>query len=80
MGFFSSFRAEKEENYRRLRLAFQTKIQLCVLPKFGENHQFRSGVGFTPELRMKHMDRHWKAYLAGNKGESLYFECGAAKY
>ena len=31
-----------------LRLAFQTKIQLCVLPKMGKNIHFRSGVVFTP--------------------------------
>ena len=79
MGFFSSFRAEKEENSRWLKLAFQTKIQLCVLPKFGGNHHSRSGVVFTPEVRMRHVDRHWKAYPAGNKGESSESECGAAK-
>ena len=51
-------------------LAFKTKIQLCVFPKIGENLPFRSGVVFTPEIRMKHVDRHWKAYLTRNKGES----------
>ena len=61
-------------------MAFQTKIQLCILPKFGENHHFRSGVGFTREVKMKHVDRHWKDYLAGNKEESPEFECGATKY
>ena len=29
---------------------------------------------------MEHVDKHWKAYLAGNKGESPEFECGAKKY
>ena len=23
----------------------------------------------TSEIRMKHVDRHWKAYLVGNKGK-----------
>ena len=67
-------------NSRRLKLAFQTKIQLCVLPKIGESNHFRSGVVFTPEVRMKHVDRSWKAYPAGNKGESPKFECRVAKY
>ena len=56
-------------------------MQLCVkMQRFGENHHFRSGVVFTPEVRMKHVDRRWKCYLAGNKGKSLESECGAAKY
>ena len=25
---------------------------------------------FTPGVRMKHVDRRWKAYPVGNKGES----------
>ena len=29
---------------------------------------------------MKHVDRCWKYYPAGNKGESPEFECSAAKY
>ena len=70
----------KRKNSRWLKLAFQSKIQLCVLPKFGENHHFRSGVVFTPEVRMEHGDRRWKAYPVGNKEESPNFECGAAKY
>ena len=59
-----------------MKLAFRTKIQLCVLPKFDENHHVRSGVVFTPEVRMKHVDRRWKAYLAGNKEKSPESECG----
>ena len=70
----------ERRNSRRVKLAFQTKIQLCVLPKFGENHHFRSGEVFTPEVKMKHGNRHWKAYPAGNKEESPEFECGTAKY
>ena len=95
MGFFRDFRGfsvklsvvfqqiqgrKGEENPRWLKLAFQTKIQLCVLPKIGENLHFRSGVVFTPEVRMKHVDRCWKAYPAGNKGESPECECVAARY
>ena len=38
------------------------------------------GVVFTPEVRMKHVDRHWKAYPTGNKEESPEFKCGATKY
>ena len=30
----------------------------------------RSGVVSTPEVRMKHVDRHWKDYPVGNKGKS----------
>ena len=45
-GFFSSFRAKKEGNTKWLKLAIQTKIQLCDLPKFDENHHFRSRCGF----------------------------------
>ena len=40
----------------------------------------RSGVVFTPEVRMKHVNRRWKAYPVGNKGESPEFEYGAAKF
>ena len=67
MDFFSSFRAEREENSRWLKLTIQTKTQF---PKFDECHHFRSGVVFTPEVRMKHGDRRWKAYPAGKKEES----------
>ena len=42
--------------------------------KFGENRHFRSGVIFTPEVRMEHVGRHWKAYPVGNTGGSLEFE------
>ena len=48
------------------------------MPKFDENHHFRSGVVFTPEVRMKHVDRRWKAYPAGNKGKSSESEYGVA--
>ena len=71
---------KRKKNPRWLKLAFQTKIQLCVLPKIGENRHFRSGVVFTLEVRMKHVDRCWKAYPTGNKEESPEFECRAAKY
>ena len=53
---------------------------MCVLPKFDENHHVISGVVFTLEVRMRHVDRRWKDYPSGNKGESLEFECGAEKY
>ena len=49
------------------------QIQFCVLPKFGENHHFRRGVVFTPEFGMEHVDRRWKYYPTGNKGESPEF-------
>ena len=71
---------KRKKNPRWLKLAFQTKIQLRVLPKIGENHHFRSGVVFTPEVSMKHVDRNLKAYPAWNQGESLEFECGTVKY
>ena len=58
----------------------QTKIQLCVkMQRFGKNIHFRSGVVFTPEVRMKHVDKHWKAYPVGNKGKSPESEHRAAK-
>ena len=53
---------------------------IVCFPKIEENHHFRSGVVFTPEFRMKNVDRRWKAYLGGNKEESPEFECGVAKY
>ena len=34
---------------------------------------------WAKEVKMKHVDRHWKAYPAGNKGESPESECGVAK-
>ena len=40
---------------------------------------FRSGVVFTPEVGMKHVDRRWKAYPVGNEGKSLESEHGAEK-
>ena len=39
---------------------------------------FRSGVVFTPEVIMKHVDRHWKAYPVGNKGKSPESKHGVA--
>ena len=39
----------------------------------------RSGVDFTSEVGMKHVDRRWKAYLVGNKGKSPGSEHEAAK-
>ena len=70
---------KRKKNSRWLKLAIQTKIQLCVLPKFDENHHVRSGVFFTPKVKMKHVDRGWKAYSEWNKGESPEFKCGVAK-
>ena len=49
---------KRKKNPRWLKLAFQTRIQWCVFPKIGENHHFRSDVVFTPEVRMKHVDRN----------------------
>ena len=74
------YRAEKEENSRWLKLTIQIKTQLSVLPKFDECHHFRSGVVFTPEVRMKHVDRRWKAYPVGNKGKSPESEYGAENF
>ena len=74
LGFSAVSGMKRKKNSRWLKLEIQTKIQLWVLPKFDENHHVRSGVVFTPEVKMKHVDRHWKAYLAGNKGESPEFE------
>ena len=71
---------KRKKNSRWLKLAIQTKILLCVFPKFDENHHDRIGVVFTPEVRMRHVDRRWKAYPTRNKGESPEFEYGAAKY
>ena len=78
-GLFQQFRVERKENSKWLKLTIQTKTQLSVLPKFDECHNFRSGVVFTPEVRMKHVDRHWKDYPAGNKGKSPDSEYGVEK-
>ena len=52
----------------------------CKMRRFGEKSSFfRSGVVFTPEVGMKHVDRRWKAYPVGNKGKSPESEHGAAK-
>ena len=37
----------------------------------------RSGVVFTPEVRMKHVDRRRKYYPEGNTGKSPESKCGA---
>ena len=71
---------KRRRNSRWMKLSIHTKIQLCVLPKFDENHHVISGVVFTPKVRMKHVGRRWKAYPVGNKGESPKFECDAEKY
>ena len=39
----------------------------------------RSGVVFTFEVEMKHVDRQWKAYPVGNKDKSSESEHEAAK-
>ena len=51
---------------RWLKLA--TKMQLCVKCKdLVKVFILRSGVVITSEVRMKHVDRPWKAYPVGNK-------------
>ena len=55
-------------------------IVVCTCIIFGENCHSRSGLVFTSRVRTEHGDRCWKASLAGNKGESPEFECGAVKY
>ena len=40
----------------------------------------RSGVVFTPEVGMEHVNKHWEAYPIGNEGNSPESEHGAAKY
>ena len=65
---FSGLKMKK--NSRWLKLAFQTRIQLCVKAhKFRENRHFRSGVIFTPEVRMEHGDRRRKACPTRKKRE-----------
>ena len=81
MKFSAVLGLKRRRNSRRLKLAFQTRIPLCVeVHKIGENRHLRSGVVFTSKVRMKHVDRHWKAYPAGNKEESPEFEYGVEKY
>ena len=54
-------------------------MQLCVKCKDLVNvFIFRSGVVFTFEVGMKHVDRRWKAYPVGNKDKGLESEHGAA--
>ena len=58
----------------------QSKMQLRVKSRdLVKIFIFRSGVVFTPEVRMKHVDRRWKAYPVRNKGKSPEYEHGAAK-
>ena len=58
----------------------QSKMQLRVkCQDLVKIFIFRSGVVFTPEVGMKHVDRRWKAYLVGNKGKSPESEHGAEK-
>ena len=58
----------------------QSKIQLCVKCRdLVKIFILRSGVVFTPDVRMKHVDRRWKAYPVGNKGKSPEYEHGASK-
>ena len=55
-------------------------MQLCVKGRdLVKIFIFRSGVVFTPEVGMKHVDRRWKAYPVGNKGKSPESEHGAEK-
>ena len=70
LGFLVVSGLKRKNNSRWLKLTIQTKIELWVLPKFDENHHVRSGVVFTPEVRMKHVDRCWKSYPVGIKEES----------
>ena len=58
----------------------QSKMQLCVKCKdLVKVLILRSGVVFTFEVGMEHVDRRWKAYLVGNRGKSPKSEHGAAK-
>ena len=58
----------------------QSKMQLCVKCRdLVKIFISRSGVVFTPKVRMKHVDRRWKAYPVGNKGKSPESEHGVAK-
>ena len=58
----------------------QSKMQLCVKCRdLVKIFIFRSGVVFTLEVGMKHVDRSWKAYPVGNKGKSLESEHEATK-
>ena len=68
-GFFSSFRRKSQGS----------EVDISDQNTFGTKHHFLSGVVFTPEVRMKHVDRHWEAYPTGNKGKSPESESGVAK-
>ena len=55
-------------------------MQLCVKCRdLVKIFIFRSGVVFTLEVGMKHVDRRWKAYPVGNKAKWPESEHGAAK-
>ena len=46
-------------------------MQLCVKCKdLVKIFIFRSGMVFTREVGMEHVDRHWKAYPVGNKDKT----------
>ena len=58
----------------------QSKMQLCVKCRdLVKIFISRSGVVFTPKVRMKHVDRRCKAYPVGNKEKSPESKHGVAK-
>ena len=69
--FQQDFSAVFQWGLQVAKVGTQSKMQLCVKCRdLVKIFIFRSGVVFTPEVRMKHVDRHWKAYPIGNKGKS----------
>ena len=60
--------------------SWQSKMQLCVKCRdLVKISIFRSGVVFTPEVGMKHVDRRWKAYPVGNRGKFTWIWVWSSK-
>ena len=75
-GFFSSLSVDLQV----AEVSTQSKMQLCIRCKdLVKIFIFRSGVVFTPEVGMKHMDRRWKAYPVGNRGKPPESKHGETK-
>ena len=66
--FQQDFSAVFQWGLQVVEVGTQSKMQLCVKCRdLVKIFIFRSGVVFTPEVGMKHVDRCWKSYPVGNK-------------
>ena len=86
MGFSSRFRLFSSGIFSCLsvdlqvaEVGSQSKCSCVFCLKPVKIFILRSGVVFTPEVGMKHVDRRWKAYPVGNKVKLPESEHGAEK-